>query len=334
MPSAPVDQRFIVSKKMNREIMDLAQLRTIVAMSRQKLSRNDSFFVATQLTKHGFTNPARELIGLLEGAISNRNSLAYLDSLRRICGYLESKRSVHEAEADRPLFERLMSQETSFLRGEAHPDRLIIVLATCFNDFTVSFPVLHSILRQTGHSVLYVKNPEMGEFLTGTPGFGTSIDEMADHLARYRDKGRFTQLRVMGQSTSCGYASLLIAARLSAESYLGFGINTDLSAKTLFGAIGGKPVPDPEAIARNTRVNLRHLPEITRIGAARLYFGARDQGDRANAETMADLTNFEIEAVADATHAVIMTLMAENRFDQVLEQFVSAPLQDRLQNRL
>jgi hypothetical protein len=126
----------------------------------------------------------------------------------------------------------LLSDKSHFWIGMCEPERLIIVFSTAYNNFDISFLVLHAIFLQYGYSILYLKNLDGGMFADGCPGFGTSIDTMQRGLEAFINSHGIVETFVTGFSSG-GYASLYLAGQIGASPYLGFGIKTDWSRTSI-----------------------------------------------------------------------------------------------------
>ena len=287
------------------------------------LTLRERFLLADEFTAYGLPDEALPVIAGLRHDVDNAGALRFLERLVQVNAYLAgianpvTERSAPERHA------RLLGPGSSFWPSPAAPEKLLVVLATSFNNFYVSFPVLHGILARHDRSILYVKNPGRGMYAGGSPGLGGSIDAMARGLARFCAKGRFDDVRICGFSSG-GYASLHAAGILKASSCLGFGVKTDWSAGSPLKVVAGRAAPSLEDRMTNTLVNLAGSAAMADIGEAVLYHGARDTSDTAHARNMAALPNFTIVPVAGASHNVIQHLMAEGRFDAVLARFLGS----------
>ena len=287
------------------------------------LTLRERLLLADEFTAYGLPDEALPVIAGLRHDVANASALRFLERLVRVNGYLAgianpvTERSAPERHA------RLLGPASSFWPSPTAPDRLLVVLATAYNNFYVSFPVLHGILARHDRSILYVKNPGRGMYAGGSPGLGGSIDAMARGLARFAAARGIADVRVCGFSSG-GYAALHVAGVLKASSFLGFGAKTDWSAGSPLKVVAGRAAPSVEDRMGNTLVNLAGSAAMAGIGEAVLYHGALDPSDTAHARNMAGLANFTIVPVAGASHNVIQHLMAQGRFDGILAQFLGA----------
>lgn len=286
------------------------------------LTLRERFLLADEFTAYGLPDEALPVIAGLRHDVDNAGASRFLERLVQVNAYLAgiaypvTERSAPERHA------RLLGPASSFWPSPAAPERLLVVLATSFNNFYVSFPVLHGILARHDCSILYVKNPGRGMYAGGSPGLGGSIDAMARGLARLCAARGISDVRVCGFSSG-GYASLHAAGAVKASSYLGFGVKTDWSAGSPLKVVAGRAAPSPEDRMTNTLVNLAGSAAMAGIGEAVLYHGALDTSDTAHARNMAALANFTIVPVAGASHNVIQHLMADGRFDGIVAGFLA-----------
>ncbi len=293
----------------------------LLQLGQPDLGRRALFDLADGLTAYGRVVEAGDAIARLrQSGLSNQSALAYLDRLDAINAYLAASAVPLMAMVSPEHQATLLAPRSSFWKSPQRSDRLIVVFATAYNNFSVSFCVIHALLQRFGCSLLYIKNPGRGMYAGGSPGFGTSIDTLAQALGRFCGRQGIGDLRICGFSSS-GYASLYTAGMLGARAYLGFAVKTDWAPDSPLKAVVGRAAPEDEDRRGNTLVNLRGLGAMTGIGHAELYFGTRDVSDADHARNMAGMVNITPVPVAGATHNVIQHLMGEGRFDAVLERF-------------
>ena len=115
-----------------------------------------------------------------------------------------------------------------------------------------------------------------------------------------------------------GYAALHLAAKASADAFLGFGVRTDFSITSTFKPVHFRTAPCESDYINNTLVNMRDMPEINDIKRAVLYFGDRDESDREHALNMTGLPNFSINLVQHGTHNLMMDLLVSGHLQEVL----------------
>jgi len=301
------------------------QLRSIGKMlQRGGLSRRERLYLIDELTAHGLWKMALRRIEAIRLEIRNKDMLAYMERQERINRRIGTLEAFPKIQENRALLNALLSDKHAYFTGHKHPEKLIVVVASLYNNFNLSFPVLHAMLRPYGHSIFYVKNPDKGFFLQGVAGLGDSIPAMAKAIrTRAEEKlGEIEEIRVMGLSSG-GYAAVHLAGLMSARGLLGFGVSTDLrpGSPLRMGKIA--QVFRDDAANIDALHNLRDLPETRQIDKAVLYYGGRTEGDRDQAENMRDLLNFEVIEVPDSTHTVLLSLLAEGRLEQVLDRFLA-----------
>jgi len=219
-----------------------------------------------------------------------------------------------------PLLNHLLSSDATFFK---HPEseHLIIVFATGWNNFGVSLPVLHAMLKNFQASILYIKNCDKGMYCDGSHGLGASIDEILINLKGYINKNPYAHISVLGFS-SAGYAALLIAMELHAQTFVGFGIRTDWSVDCKIKSSPSRSRPAPRHRKTNTLINLAHSVNARFIDSAVLFFGEQDLSDRLHAQNMCAHKNFQIVKVPKSTHHVVNKLVADGKFEEILRNYV------------
>jgi hypothetical protein len=297
-------------------VHSVQQLNAIFQLSQTSLNVKDSMALATQLVIHGFTEPAKAFIAEKKGAYSNRHAINYLDYLCKINFNLSMHQRNKKLDLDDVFFKHLLSPRPTLVK-RPNCDRLVIVFATAWNNFGVSFPVLHSILRKCHVSILYIKNNDQGMYCNGYADMGSSIDELAEFLIQFKRDEAYKDVTVLGFSSG-GYAALFAASAISADAYIGFGIRTDWAQECQMPRSSKRVAPLPEHYKNNTLINLANYPSISQITKATMYFGDLDKADAAHAANMCSLKNVDIQPIFNSTHNVILSLIAEGRFEQIL----------------
>ena len=304
----------------NPDLHSFDQLGAVVAASADTRMTKRSLYVATQLTIHGMADKAEVFIKALRDHTKSQLAQDYLIRLESIRANLGGQDIWDKVQQKDHILRHLLGFNSIYL---PHPDsrHLIIVFAAAYNNFGVSFPLLHLTLSKSPVAILYIKNPGKGLYCTGSPGMGGNIDEMGLYLKKFCDDKGFSRVSVLGFSSG-GYASLFAAACIGATTFIGFGTRTDWSLSCPHPISPGRVSPEAGQYATNTLANLRHADNMATIGQASLYYGAADLADTYQAENMRDLPNFKVHRVENSPHNVIVSLAAENRFAATLEEIL------------
>ena len=304
----------------NPDLHSFDQLSAVVAASADTRMTKRALHVATQLTIHGMADKAEVFIKALRDHTKSQFARDYLIRLESIRANLGGQDIWDKVQQKDHILRHLLGFNSIYL---PRPDsrHLIIVFSAAYNNFGVSFPLLHLTLSKRPVAILYIKNPDKGLYCTGSPGMGGNIDEMGRYLKKFCEDNPFSKVSVLGFSSG-GYASLFAAGCIGASSFIGFGIRTDWSLACPHPISPGRVSPEAGQYATNTLANLRHADNMATIGQASLYYGAADLADTYQAENMRDLPNFKVHRVENSPHNVIVSLAAENRFAATLEEIL------------
>lgn len=298
----------------SKKIHSLEQLQEMVKLTSSANLDPNSFFIATELSMHGYADLSTTYIEEIKNSRARAARNPYLRYLGNINNNLSKYNISEQISHNSELFERLLGFDTLFFEGGP---KLIIVFATMYNNFGVSFPVLHSMLLGQGLSILYIKNPNVDMYCSGSPKLGNSIDEMGRALKKFVLDHKFEKVSVAGFSSG-GYAALLCAAIIGADVFIGFGIRTDWSRGSELLFSEGRAAPDGIDYLSNTLVNMRNYHSVDRIRRGILYYGALDGSDVSHAENMRGKDNFELIPVENAQHNVINYLVSIGKFEKTL----------------
>ncbi len=293
----------------------------------------DHLFAANQLVRHGCYDRACCVIdGVAAGNYRNETLGLRLERLAKAAEQLRAISGLDAMLADSCKVEKLLSFHSSIFGKGRDSKRLVIVYATAWNNFDVSFPLLHCLIASRVDHIVYVKNPGLGMYATGNHEYGNSIDQMSSRICALIAGMNPSNVKVMGFSGG-GYAALHLAAKAGANAFLGLGIKTDFSKDSTLANPPNRTTPRESDYANNTLVNMRELPEIGGIGQAILYFGERDEFDREQALNMAHLPNFTIRAIQQGSHSLLIDLLVAGRLVEVLSDFLDgAPTRPHAEN--
>jgi hypothetical protein len=212
--------------------------------------------------------------------------------------------------------------EANLARSEKVTDRLVVALTGGDRNFWMSLHLFHHFLSKFDVHVLYLHDYSGMMFLNGVesaaPGYEATL-ALIRRVAKDVEAGRTF---VMGFSAG-GFAGLRIAADLGAESFLGFGIRTDMSTGSTL------PRADYDEYVREhcrdpgMLIDLRpYLAARGSPGRIRLIAAQGAKYDVAHAEHLRGLPNVEIGYLTQYQHHNVMPgLLARGLLPDVLEGF-------------
>ncbi len=221
-----------------------------------------------------------------------------------------------------PIAEELASDKGMVLFEKPGARRLVVVLATMFNDFWVSLPVLHCFLAEHNCAILYLRDHGNRMYLYGVNGFGPDFAAIETAVLDVVRTGGYRDVQVLGFSSG-GYAGLLLASRIGAQGYLGFSIRTDMAPDSalpldrLAMRIGDAPDRQDLLMDLKVRVSESGSPKMSVI-----YYGEKAVIDAAHAEHMRGVPGVIVKQVKGGLHNSVMSLLAANEFSRVLKLFL------------
>lgn len=209
-----------------------------------------------------------------------------------------------------------------FSKGAQHPEKLLVIFTTMYNNFQISNVVLYALLKEFGVSVLMLKDCSYFNFLNGVTGLGTDINAVVNGISALASENNISELYLTGFSSG-GYSSLYASLLLPCSGYLGFSVMTDLSkGSSLF---PGKFFTDDvrKQIDERHLINLRVLADATNDRVSReLFFGADIESEGAHALNMAGLSNLKTTKVEDCRHQTVKTLIENGAFSDCLRDLL------------
>lgn len=288
------------------------------------LGLKDRLHVTQSLVAYGQVAASEESLARLDGLVHQvRGADQLAEKFRKQLEILK-KFSISEK------LKKNESQESALLDPEKpvffeNPKRkgLIIVFATNFNNFEVSFPVLHCILENYGYSIFYLKDAKRRFYLTGIPGIAEDFKSLLGTIAKLKQERGGDRLVVMGHSSS-GYTGLLSSILLQADSFIGCSIRSDLSRTSTLspGLLMTEEVRSD--IPRKYLTDLRPLlmeREFPRSG--RIYFGEHSRLDADHAKRLAGNKRVDVLKVNGANHSVMSSLIGNGEFGAVLRSVLT-----------
>jgi hypothetical protein len=292
----------------------------------QKQSENinikNALFIARNLLSHGCYERAHPIINSLAALNHNNETLnQILEKLSRLSEQISKIPKIDDILIDSTKVMDLLSFRSCTLKGSTENRKIIIVYATPFNNFDISFPFLHHLIATKATHIIYVKNPARGMYGSGNIEFGKNLDEMAFNIGNLITILNPSDIIVMGFSGG-GYAALHLAAKVKAKSFLGLGIRTDYSINSPIMKANPFRAPTESDYQNNNIINLRNMPEIGNIKRAILYCGEKDNYDREHAFNMRGLSNFSIFSVKGGSHNLVLDFIQMGYLNTVLDQIL------------
>jgi hypothetical protein len=300
--------------------VQLSQLLLQVQSSELKIS--DALSIIEQLLRHGCYERAAQLISnMFDLKHENETFNLRLEKLNALANQISLINGVSEILIDSDKVKALLSVDSCLIKGMADSGKIVIVYATAWNNFDISFPFLHHLIVSKASYIIYIKNPYRGMYGSGNYEYGNNIDEMSSNISNLVSSLDPTKVTVLGFSGG-GYAALHLAAKIKANAYFGFAIKTDHSVNSLFKKNPNRTSPSEFDYQNDTFSNLRYMPEVADITRANLYFGDLDESDKEHAINMIGLRNFSIIKVKDAPHNLIVNLLERGQFNEILREIL------------
>lgn len=209
-----------------------------------------------------------------------------------------------------------------FEQGSEHPQKLLILFTTMFNNFELSNLAVLGLLCPLGVSVLILKDASSFNYLLGIPGFGSDMSESIAALKRFIAEKGIEQVYISGYS-GAGYAAMLVSTLLKCSGYLGFSVRTDLAADSsrspgaLFTDAARACVP--ESLCQNLAPRLNAGDHTLPY---RIIYGSRSDRDRAHATNLADRPGIVLEEIEGCGHFPISRLLVEDRLAAVFSSLI------------
>ncbi len=304
----------------------LQQIQRLQALLGERIrSRNEEFFLAAQLVKHGHP-AAGALIKRLKSVTSHPQALALIREFEGMSREINLIADLRTTLADRRLIERLYQTRGFNLdRGTARQEVLFVVCTTMYNNFGVSNAVFYAMLKQWGVSTLFLKDTTAFNYLKGVHGLGGNLREVAEGLRGIiRDNG-FSKVYLLGYSSST-YASLRLSYEIPCTKYLGFSVVSDLTPasprlrpKFFTAAVRSE-------IDQDDLFDLRPHAEARPDGVGRaIYFGGDFEIDARHADNLRGLPGYEIVEVSGCGHSTVERLCAEGKLFRIVRQLALDP---------
>jgi len=221
------------------------------------------------------------------------------------------------------LFSDMYSLDKAYFeRGRTHPEKLLVVFTTMYNNFYVSNLVLLSMLRELGISVLILKDASVFNYLRGTVDFGDDLEAIAIRIQDLQSSQGISEVYITGFSSS-GYASLFVSSLISCGGYLGFSIRSDLSPNSALHS--GKFFTEDirRKIATRWLTDLRKSLLEKDDGVSRkLFFGTDSKLDAEHAEHLVGVKDFSIHGIENCGHITPAPLLTRNLFGEEFRQLI------------
>lgn len=288
------------------------------------LGLKDRLHVTQSLVAYGQVEASEQSLSLLDTLAPQIRGADFLvEKYRRQLEILKKFKISEKLQRNRFHESALLDPELPVFFENPEKKGLIVVFSTNFNNFELSFPVLHCILQSYGHSILYLKDARRRFFLTGVPGIADSFEGLLKSIAKLKQDRGGPRLMVMGHSSS-GYTGLLASIHLKADFYLGCSIRSDLSEDS---SLSPGFLLTEEARAEIPKRFLTDLrPLLVESGfprGGRVYFGAQSRLDADHAKRLAGNELVDVVQVNDANHSVLSSLIGNGEFGAILRSVLA-----------
>jgi hypothetical protein len=307
--------------KLGPEFHDQLLADALTSVARHDAPPGDLAKAADSFLKWGALDEAEAAIARFEHVPALRGQAATMRAaarqLRRsgILSIFSPIGSAATANLNRP-------HEATLARNERAGGRLLVAFTGADRKFWMSLHVLYHFLSRFDVHVLYLHDHSATMFLNGLTSVAPGYESMLDLIRGVMADVSARQVFVMGFSAG-GFTALRASADLAADSYLGFGIRTDVSDHS--------PLPRSDyvdAARRHCRdadafIDLRpYLAARDRPRRIRLIAGQGAKHDVAHAEHLRGLANVEIAYLTNYNHHNVMPgLIARGLLPEVLGDF-------------
>jgi hypothetical protein len=278
-----------------------------------KLSWNKALFVATQLVVHG-SERADEFVRRVGRQIDHPDAQQFIGRLSKQAKFIRSIPGLDEISSDQALRSQLYKLDgVFFARGEQHPEKLLVVFTTMYNNFYVSNLVLFAMLRHLGVSILVLKDSSLFNYLNGIVGFGSDIEQVSQNVLSLAQREKISEIYITGFSSG-GYASLISSYFLPCAGHLGFSVASDLSHNSVI----SPPKFFTEAVRKgidqkwlkNLKADLLRSTEFPRRD---IFFGQDYKLDAAHAKNLEGIPGTTVIGLRDCGHLTVASLMESER---------------------
>ena len=297
-----------------------------------RLPHAEAMFVANQLVMHR-SDLAESSLQSLKSRVRNPDALKFLAGLCKQLAYIQDLTLFRDVKNDRDVLAKLYDVEGFFFaKGSSHPEKLLVVFTTMFNNFRLSNVVLYAMLKEMGVSVLILKDCTYFNFLNGVSGLGSDITSIAESISDLANDNHISNIYFTGFSSG-GYASLYASLLLPCSGYLGFSVPTDLSSGST--RFPGKFFRDEvrRKIDEKHLLNLRTLAESVDSHVPReIIFGEKSEVDAIHAANMAGLPNFKVTQLKGCGHQTVGALVENHSFSSYLRNLLCCT-EDKVSDR-
>lgn len=293
-------------------LQQIARLETMLDSG--KMSQRDAFFVASEMVCHGFEK-ADTFIDMLLPQTSREDAQRFLISLKERNAQLQSWPFREQILKNSDLINRLYELDTHLaFKGSRHPEKVLVIFTTMYNNFGISTALLMSGLLQFGVSIVILKDSSFYTYLKGAKSIGKRLDDVTVYIREVQEQLEGKDLYFASYSSGA-FAALYSAITLDARGYLAFSPITDRSE-----APGLPPAKffTPEIrdeIDPRYLINLRDLYEaMGRSFPGMLYYGSNAFIDSAHARNMGQLDTFTAIEIEKCAHNTVDRLIQRGDF--------------------
>jgi hypothetical protein len=277
----------------------------------------DKLWLFQQLLLHGAVLSARNT---LTNIVRQNIPENWHQKFAQDSKYLEAVSKIFDINSQLPVRNALLSSSNNFLRGIENSGTVFIIIPTVFNNFMISFPVLHSLLVTCGYrdfDVLFLKR-NFSDFKNQNNPVEQKLAALERALAPVVLKFRDRRIVFLGASSG-GFSAAYLAARLKATGAILFGSMTDLSTDSTLPMRKLRHSHSQDVGAESMRQNSNHLnlksiPGIENLEFIDLYWGGWDEIDSAHAENLSELPNSYLNVIPNCFHLCIPKMISLGTF--------------------
>ena len=283
-------------------------------------SLGDQIAAARTLVQYGLTEAAAPLLSQLQ---TRAPAIAYQLSLarRQIERMGLAQRMVAGEAYPDPAENQLEALQGFVEKPIRGSDTVLLVFGGVNNRLWMTFSLLQRILRQTGASVVYVRDLRRTWYSGGIVGLGDDVASSVEGFRMLVRRFGAKRILTLGNCIGC-VGALRYGLLLGAEGVLGFhprlrpGDDLDLEQKAAVRAFRGNQNPERRNLLAEYRGAVSR-PNVT------LIFGEQYTSDAENARSMAEVSEVTAICVPGGAADCVRELLVLGLLDQVLHEFVA-----------
>ncbi|MGP0070939.1 MAG: tetratricopeptide repeat protein, partial [Bryobacteraceae bacterium] len=296
-----------------------AELEDAVAVARSASASVRSQMEAVEiLIKYGLTEVARPALLRLEASLPDARR--FLMAVRQIERSGLAQPLTASGDVD-PAENQLESLRGFIEIPVPKTDTLLIVFGGTNNRVSITFSLLHKILRKTGVSIVYCRDLQQEWYTQGVVGLGDDFQSTVDGFRALAKQHGAKRILIVGSCVGC-YAALRFGLSLNAQAVLGLGPKIGTVDDIL----------QPHERTRLTGIRERLPPgyktihvlyhETAALPKVDLVFGEHFTVDACGLSSLADVPGITITGIPDSDDPV-KDLLVRGLLEPLLREFVA-----------